>query len=230
MVSQIFPLCRRALPKQESPPLQYQQPHPTSQLLFSQLRQYRQQRLSSAPAQQRPSCPHLALIGLHRLLPLRDSMSPQNWCKQNDSLGLHQRQREGLLRTIQKSLSNSPRYACMPVIPANLPGLPMLRIPGKNSSITWRFNGESRIRMAPSWTRGRSHGPTLHPVKRRRSSLPAYSHIVIHGKRSFLFLNLRQGGAVNNGWIVEQGKHQNLMDARGFYYHPYMSQCTGLVI
>jgi ATP-binding cassette, subfamily B, multidrug efflux pump len=35
---------------------------------------------------------------------------------------------------------------------------------------------------------------------------------------------------VNNGEIVEQGTHQQLMDARGFFHHLYMSQFKGVAI
>ncbi len=35
---------------------------------------------------------------------------------------------------------------------------------------------------------------------------------------------------INNGEIVEQGTHQQLLDARGFFHHLYMSQFKGLAI
>jgi ATP-binding cassette subfamily B protein len=35
---------------------------------------------------------------------------------------------------------------------------------------------------------------------------------------------------INNGEIVEQGTHQQLMDAKGFFHHLYMSQFKGLSI
>jgi ATP-binding cassette subfamily B protein len=35
---------------------------------------------------------------------------------------------------------------------------------------------------------------------------------------------------INNGEIVEQGTHQQLLDAKGFFYHLYMSQFKGLAI
>ena len=35
---------------------------------------------------------------------------------------------------------------------------------------------------------------------------------------------------INNGEIVEQGTHQQLLEARGFFHHLYMSQFKGLVI
>jgi ATP-binding cassette subfamily B multidrug efflux pump len=35
---------------------------------------------------------------------------------------------------------------------------------------------------------------------------------------------------INNGEIVEQGTHQQLLDAKGFFHHLYMSQFKGLAI
>lgn len=35
---------------------------------------------------------------------------------------------------------------------------------------------------------------------------------------------------INNGEIVEKGTHQQLLDARGFYHHLYVSQFKGQVI
>ncbi|MEW5941755.1 MAG: ABC transporter ATP-binding protein [Chloroflexota bacterium] len=35
---------------------------------------------------------------------------------------------------------------------------------------------------------------------------------------------------INNGEIVEQGNHQQLLDAKGFYHHLYMSQFKGIAI
>ena len=35
---------------------------------------------------------------------------------------------------------------------------------------------------------------------------------------------------INDGEIVEQGTHQQLLDARGFFHHLYMSQFKGLTI
>ena len=35
---------------------------------------------------------------------------------------------------------------------------------------------------------------------------------------------------INNGEIVEQGSHQQLLDAKGFYHHLYMSQFKGIAI
>jgi ATP-binding cassette subfamily B protein len=35
---------------------------------------------------------------------------------------------------------------------------------------------------------------------------------------------------VNNGEIVEQGTHQQLMEAKGFFHHLYMSQFKGIAI
>ena len=34
----------------------------------------------------------------------------------------------------------------------------------------------------------------------------------------------------NNGEIVEQGNHQQLLDAKGFYYNLYVSQFKGIAI
>jgi len=35
---------------------------------------------------------------------------------------------------------------------------------------------------------------------------------------------------INNGEIVEQGNHQKLLDAKGFYYNLYVSQFKGIAI
>ena len=35
---------------------------------------------------------------------------------------------------------------------------------------------------------------------------------------------------INNGAIVEQGSHQELLDRRGFYHHLYVSQFKGHTI
>ena len=35
---------------------------------------------------------------------------------------------------------------------------------------------------------------------------------------------------INNGEIVEQGTHQELLDKKGFYYNLYISQFKGNVI
>ena len=35
---------------------------------------------------------------------------------------------------------------------------------------------------------------------------------------------------INNGEIVEQGSHEELLEKRGFYYHLYMSQFKGQAI
>jgi ATP-binding cassette subfamily B multidrug efflux pump len=35
---------------------------------------------------------------------------------------------------------------------------------------------------------------------------------------------------INNGEIVEQGNHQQLLDAKGFYYNLYLSQFKGIAI
>jgi ATP-binding cassette subfamily B protein len=35
---------------------------------------------------------------------------------------------------------------------------------------------------------------------------------------------------IDNGTIVEQGSHQQLLDKRGFYYHLYVSQFKGQAI
>jgi len=35
---------------------------------------------------------------------------------------------------------------------------------------------------------------------------------------------------INNGEIVEQGDHQQLLDAKGFYYNLYVSQFKGIAI
>jgi ATP-binding cassette subfamily B multidrug efflux pump len=35
---------------------------------------------------------------------------------------------------------------------------------------------------------------------------------------------------INNGEIVEQGNHQQLLDAKGFYYNLYVSQFKGIAI
>src|SRR5512147_2673551 len=35
---------------------------------------------------------------------------------------------------------------------------------------------------------------------------------------------------INNGEIVEQGTHQQLLEAKGFFHHLYMSQFKGLAI
>ena len=35
---------------------------------------------------------------------------------------------------------------------------------------------------------------------------------------------------INNGEIVEQGTHQELLDKRGFYHHLYLSQFKGQAI
>ena len=35
---------------------------------------------------------------------------------------------------------------------------------------------------------------------------------------------------INNGEIVEKGTHEQLLDARGFYQHLYVSQFKGQVI
>jgi len=35
---------------------------------------------------------------------------------------------------------------------------------------------------------------------------------------------------INNGEIVEQGTHQELLEEKGFFYHLYMSQFKGLSI
>jgi ATP-binding cassette subfamily B protein len=35
---------------------------------------------------------------------------------------------------------------------------------------------------------------------------------------------------INNGEIVEQGSHQQLLDTHGFYYHLYISQFKGKAI
>ncbi len=35
---------------------------------------------------------------------------------------------------------------------------------------------------------------------------------------------------IDNGQIVEQGTHQQLLDARGFFYNLYMSQFKGIAI
>ena len=32
---------------------------------------------------------------------------------------------------------------------------------------------------------------------------------------------------INNGEVVEQGSHQELLDLRGFYHHLYLSQFKG---
>jgi len=35
---------------------------------------------------------------------------------------------------------------------------------------------------------------------------------------------------INNGEIVEQGTHQELLDLKGFYHHLYLSQFKGKAI
>jgi len=35
---------------------------------------------------------------------------------------------------------------------------------------------------------------------------------------------------INEGEIVEQGDHQQLLDAKGFYYNLYVSQFKGIAI
>ena len=35
---------------------------------------------------------------------------------------------------------------------------------------------------------------------------------------------------INNGEIVEQGSHEELLEQRGFYHHLYMSQFKGQII
>jgi ATP-binding cassette, subfamily B, multidrug efflux pump len=35
---------------------------------------------------------------------------------------------------------------------------------------------------------------------------------------------------INNGEIVEQGTHQELLDRQGFFYNLYMSQFKGVAI
>ena len=35
---------------------------------------------------------------------------------------------------------------------------------------------------------------------------------------------------IDDGQIVEQGTHQSLLDAKGFYHHLYVSQFKGIAI
>jgi ATP-binding cassette subfamily B multidrug efflux pump len=35
---------------------------------------------------------------------------------------------------------------------------------------------------------------------------------------------------INDGEIVEQGTHQQLLEAKGFFHHLYMSQFKGITI
>ena len=60
---------------------------------------------------------------------------------------------------------------------------------------------------------------------------------LMHGRTSFVIAhrlstirNADQVLVINDGRIVEQGTHQQLLDARGFYHHLYISQFKGLQI
>ncbi len=60
---------------------------------------------------------------------------------------------------------------------------------------------------------------------------------LMHGRTSFVIAHrlstIRDAdnvGVINNGEIVEQGTHQQLLDARGFYHHLYLSQFKGQAI
>ena len=54
-------------------------------------------------------------------------------------------------------------------------------------------------------------GRTSFVIAHRLSTIRDANHVVV----------------INNGEIVEQGSHQQLLDMRGFYHHLYMSQFKG---
>lgn len=57
-------------------------------------------------------------------------------------------------------------------------------------------------------------GRTSFVIAHRLSTIRDADHVVV----------------IDNGKIVEQGKHQTLLDSRGFYYHLYMSQFKGMTL
>jgi ATP-binding cassette subfamily B protein len=77
-------------------------------------------------------------------------------------------------------------------------------------------------------TEARIQKALLSLMQNSRSGTPRTSFVIAH--RLSTIREADKVVVINNGEIVEQGSHQQLLDRRGFYHHLYISQFKGQAI